>query len=125
MVPTDPATPEKRCKDKDWTVLDDPKEIEKALLHRNRQHFGSAQSTPFTEPPLREEVDFTGASASSQLILQGRCTTDISAIPSALIQKLAIIAPISKIKSELSMSDLVNELKNWNEKTPPRRPGDT
>lgn len=41
-----------------WTTLTVPAEIESALQERNRKHFGQAQGTQFTIPPLRGQLDF-------------------------------------------------------------------
>ena len=54
-----------------WTTVTSPREIEYYLLLRNRQHFGQAQGTPLTIPPLSTELDWSASSLASELILQG------------------------------------------------------
>ncbi|KAG7337498.1 hypothetical protein IV203_017609 [Nitzschia inconspicua] len=45
----------------------EPKNIEAALLKRNRIHFGQAQGTP----PLREKINWSASNDESELILEG------------------------------------------------------
>ncbi|KAG7342331.1 hypothetical protein IV203_007424 [Nitzschia inconspicua] len=55
-VPTDGNFDTNHCKEwTNWTTIDEPKNIEAALLKRNRIHFGWAQGTPPAISPLREK----------------------------------------------------------------------
>jgi hypothetical protein len=42
----------------EWRTITDPMEIEYFLMLRNRLHFGQAQGTPFTVPPLSANLDW-------------------------------------------------------------------
>jgi hypothetical protein len=42
------------------------------LIRRNRKHFGQAQGTPFTVPPLSDDLEFTSMTPSGTLILNGQ-----------------------------------------------------
>jgi hypothetical protein len=47
-----------------------PFEIEHFLMLRNRMHFGQAQGTPFTVPPLSDNLNWTASTPSAEAILQ-------------------------------------------------------
>jgi hypothetical protein len=71
-VPEDPNISPKTCTK--WRTVDCPKEIETFLLERNRQHFGQAQGTPFTIPPISQEINFEASTTTTDLILHGSFT---------------------------------------------------
>jgi hypothetical protein len=86
-VPQDPNVTPKDCTE--WKTLDCPQEIENALLERNKKHFGQAQGTPFTVPPLSQEINFETSTATSELILNGSCThEDLDDMTQLLIDHL-------------------------------------
>jgi hypothetical protein len=64
-----PTDDPKQCND--WTTIDAPAEMTKYLLERNQKHFGQAQGTPFTLPPLSMSIDFIASTHTSNLILTG------------------------------------------------------
>ena len=49
-----------------WEMITDPTAIEYYLQLRNRRHFGQAQGTPFTTPPLSQDLDWGGKYSSSR-----------------------------------------------------------
>ncbi len=59
-----------------WKTVSTPSEIEFFLQMRNRQHFGQAQGTPFTVPPLSQRFDWAANSIESELTLEGNFTSD-------------------------------------------------
>ena len=59
----------KKCND--WKKVEAPKEIEFYLRMRNLKHFGQAQGTPFTVPPLSQRFNWEANTAENELILQG------------------------------------------------------
>jgi hypothetical protein len=71
-IPTDPDIDPKVCQT--WTQIDVPTEILHHLRERNRKHFGQAQGTPFTEPPLSTDLQFTGLGDASSSMLAGDYT---------------------------------------------------
>ena len=69
-VPTDGDFTTANCKQcQDWNLLTDPIEIEKALICRNRPHFGQAHGTFPTQPPFSETIDWAASSPSSDDLL--------------------------------------------------------
>jgi hypothetical protein len=87
----------------------------------NHSQFGQAQGTPFTVPPLSEDLNFDGTTSSTEMILDG--TYDSSGLAditwlviSNLLckSKYAIRAPLTK-----TISDAANlsKIKNWKEST--------
>jgi hypothetical protein len=63
QVPAHPTDNPKDCKD--WITIDAPTAMVKKLQDRKRRHVGQAQGTPFTVPPLSEDLDFNGATSSA------------------------------------------------------------
>jgi hypothetical protein len=57
-IPLRPDTDPKQCND--WQIIDVPSEIVNQLKKRNQLHFGQAHGTPFTVPPLLDQLGFTG-----------------------------------------------------------------
>jgi hypothetical protein len=69
-VPVNPNDDPKTCTR--WKVIDVPTDILLQLIRRNRKHFGQAQGTPFTVPPLSDDLEFTSMTPSGTLILNGQ-----------------------------------------------------
>ncbi len=51
-----------------WKQIDVPTEVLLHLQSRNREHFGQAQGTPFTIPPLKDDLGFRGSGDASTSI---------------------------------------------------------
>jgi hypothetical protein len=45
--------------------------VQAPSINHNHVHFGQAQGTPFTVPPLSEDLTFDGATSSADMILEG------------------------------------------------------
>jgi hypothetical protein len=56
---------------KDWITVDAPNKVVEKLQDRNQVYFGQAQGTPFTIPPLSEDLNFDSATSSADMILEG------------------------------------------------------
>jgi exonuclease III len=118
QVPAQPTDNPKDCSD--WITVDAPAEVVEKLRDRNRKHFGQAHGTPFTIPPLSEDLDFTGATSSADMILEG--TYDASAladITQLVISKMSeskysIRAPLD---TDISEEAYVSKIKSWKEST--------
>ena len=114
-VPQDPNVPPKDCTE--WKTLDCPKEIEQALLERNRKHFGQAQGTPFTVPPLSQEINFEASTATSELILNGSYThEDLDNMTQLLIDHLQRVSAPA-VDSNITAEEFKSKIMNWQEKT--------
>jgi hypothetical protein len=93
-VPLDPQIHPKAATE--WRTIECPKEIEKTLLERNLQHFGQSQGTPWTVPPLSQEVNFEASSAITDLLLNGSYThEDLDDVTELLISHLKRLTPMS------------------------------
>lgn len=68
-IPLHPLDDPKTCTE--WTQVEVPTEILRLLQERNRKHFGQAHGTPFTIPPLAEELGFKGDGKIGDDILHG------------------------------------------------------
>ncbi len=55
----------------EWKKIDVPDEIVKHLLERNQKHFGQANGTPLTCPPLSDILDWSASTETADLILEG------------------------------------------------------
>jgi hypothetical protein len=91
------------------------------LWYRNRSLFGQAQGTPFTVPPLSEDLNIDGATCSStEMILDGTYHSsglaDITrlAISNLRESKYAIRAPLTTTNSNAAY---MSKIKNWKEST--------
>ena len=68
-IPTNPRIDPKLCDT--WQQIDVPTDILYHLRERNRRHFGQAHGTPFTQPPLSTDLEFTGLGDASTSMLAG------------------------------------------------------
>jgi len=117
-VPSDPTTTDyKQCKE--WRSVDAPEEILECLRKRNQSHFGQANGTPFTVPPLSEEVDFTASTITADLILEGRYdTANLDEVTALLVQHMERnVLPVEELANQLSEEEFVGKIKNWSEST--------
>ena len=55
-----------------WETITLPDEIERLLLQRNQIHFGQAEGTPFTRPPLQADIGYKAEGYAVDLVLSGR-----------------------------------------------------
>eukprot|EP00957_Ditylum_brightwellii_P131635 10039535-Ditylum_brightwellii.AAC.1 len=53
----------------EWKTIDLPQEIVHYLKMWSRRHFGQAQGTPFTVPPLSQHFDWSTNSPISESVL--------------------------------------------------------
>jgi hypothetical protein len=90
------------------------------LRDRNCLHFGQAQGTPFTMPPLSKDLDFDGATSSADMILDGTYDSsqlaDITwlVISNLRASKYDIRAPLT---TEIGDDAYTSKIKNWKEST--------
>ena len=55
----------------EWKTINIPSEALSHLQIRNRKHFGQAKGTPFTRPPLLEDLGFCADTLEAQALLDG------------------------------------------------------
>jgi len=117
-VPNDPNADPKTCTQ--WKVIDIPTEILSQLQQRNQKHFGQAQGTPFTVPPLSDDLGFTSMTPSGQLILNGQYdAAHLDASVQLLIQHLEYNARAEthRCKPSINYEAFEGKLKSWREST--------
>ena len=103
----------------EWITITDPAAIEHYLLLRNYQHFGQAYGTPFTLPPLSEDLNWSGTSTSSDEILTGtyhnpsiRCN-----LCQNLLKQCAASVALDGVPAAITSQELQGKIKAWNERT--------
>jgi hypothetical protein len=101
-----------------WTTVTDPTAIEYYLLLRNRLHFGQAEGTPFTVPPLNRDIDWAASSASAAAILAGTYLSTIN-VPQCqeLLRVCQSTSPLDAIPADLSMDSFKGKIRSWKEST--------
>ena len=117
QVPQDSNQLPKECTE--WRTIDTPSEVKQALLHRNQQHFGQAQGTPFTIPPLSEHIDFSASTHYADLILSGEYPTENLDAATALLVKHLQQTSLNHnaVTDQVTDSDFVGKMKTWKEST--------
>jgi hypothetical protein len=71
-VPTDGDYSTDHCKKCDsWQTLDNPTEVQEALQHRNKIHFGQANGTFPTTPQFTDHIDWMASTIKADMILNG------------------------------------------------------
>ena len=119
-VPLDPNADPKAKTTTKWRSIDVPAEIESTLQNRNQKHFGQAQGTPFTIPPLSEMVDFSASTHTANLILDGQFTnkniSDTTQLMISHLKRHAFRNDPPMTESVID-NDFVGKMKVWKEST--------
>ncbi|KAI2498326.1 hypothetical protein MHU86_16196 [Fragilaria crotonensis] len=103
-----------------WQQIDIPSEILHHLRERNKRHFGQAHGTPFTVPPLSEELGFTGQQPAAEAILKGEYSNnDLDDNVSLLLQYLKQTERIAAmpISPTITEDEFRGKLQAWRETT--------
>ena len=99
---------------RDWILVTDLKAIEYYLLLRNRLHFGQAHGTPFTIPPLSEDLDWAASTSTADAVLKGTYRTTLQNHQSQAL----LAACTSRVREHepdalLTMAELIGKLRVW------------
>jgi hypothetical protein len=100
------------------TRINTKADLEKRLYERNRVHFSQAQGTPFTIPPLSDELGFDGATKFGEGVLRGDPIPDTMNIPRSarlLLAELKQVRPA--MDCQLPFEDMVAGFRKWKEAT--------
>jgi hypothetical protein len=98
------------------TRTQQPDELEEILFHRNRRHFAQEDGTPFTRPPLSNQLTFSGISPFGMSVLDGTAPTDdIPASAAAILQELKRIR--LPLPQYMPFNDMISGLTKWREQT--------
>ena len=100
-----------------WETIIVPEAIEKILLERNRNHFGQAEGTPFTNPPLRADVGYKADGYAADLILQGQIEYENMSDATSLLISHLQERTTSKLEGKITKKEVIGKLKNWKETT--------
>jgi exonuclease III len=101
-----------------WKLITLPDEINYYLLLRNQRHFGQAQGTPFTIPPLSDDIDWAASSAASDAILEGTYeTSNLNHLLQAVLRECQYKTPADSISGNVTTEDFLGKFRTWNEKT--------
>ena len=100
-----------------WETITVPEDIERSLMRRNRQHFGQAEGTPFTRPPLQADVGYRGDGYAAELILNGQIDYNNASPGTKLLIHHLQSRTLQKLEGKLTVSEVRGKLKKWKEST--------
>ena len=104
---------------KDWIEETDPRRVEKAIMEQNIKHFGQAENTPFTAPPLKYMQSIRHPMARK--IMEGHAAAleeqMIYLETKQLLCLLALSPGQEDCVSKLDAAAMKKAYKNWKEKT--------
>jgi exonuclease III len=103
--------------DLSWRTVRVPAEIETMLLDRNRRHFGQAQGTPLTCPPISMEVQYNGEGIQAETILEGNYDTTSLEAPTALFINHLQRKSLHTLGNDITTKEVIGKLQTWPEKT--------
>lgn len=97
-----------------------PEVVRHCLQEQNRHHFGQAHGTPFTIPPLSDQLGFTGTSKAQGEMLKG--TYDTSPHPPSVQLLLSHLQHTQEMAEDtsrptISENNFIRKLKVWSEST--------
>jgi hypothetical protein len=104
--------------DSKWRTVKLPANIMHYLRLRNRLHFGQAQGTPFTVPPLQELVDWEASSKTSDLIIEGDySSTKLNTLEQLFINHCQKSSPLDSIDGEIIEAQFISQIRVWRKST--------
>ena len=117
-IPIHPEEDPKKCTE--WQQIDVPSDILAHLQQRNRSHFGQAQGTPFTVPPLMTHLGYCGDGPFSNQVLRGEY--DSSALDENVQLLLSHLEHVQEMlqcpsRPTITESEFIGKLKVWTEST--------
>ena len=117
-VPCDQNEDPKTCTE--WKMIDIPTEILHHLQQRNRRHFGQAHGTPFTIPPLSDDLGFTSDTHHGSMILDGTYdATHLDDSVRTIIQHLqrTTYSQLQPLTPTITQSAYLGKITKWREST--------
>ena len=98
-----------------WKEEHDQEKIEKLLLERNHAHFSQASGTPFTSREMMEALPFTADSSLAEDVLEGKDVEGPTLEATQILRECRKV--IQPDEEELSVEEMKNGFRRWNEKT--------
>jgi hypothetical protein len=118
-IPMDLTDDPKTCDS--WRQIDIPTQVLYHLRVRNQKHFGQAQGTPFTVPPLSTDLGFTGQKQATAQLLAGtyQCDLEKHCNLKVLLEHLKQSQAIANMEHTASITadEMKGKLKVWRELT--------
>jgi hypothetical protein len=114
-----PLNDPKDSKDIIWGEITDPKEVERRLIQRNKEHFQQANGTPFTESPLLDIFGQAGTNQAAEDLYNGiipDLPDTVSTEVKAIINKLAN-KRLPEFDCTITEEDAQGIFKGWKERT--------
>ena len=92
-IPTETSIPwnniPSNLPDDKWKKVENPEDIERCLISRNRAHLSQAQGTPFTIHPLKELLGQDSLTPFGNSLLLGKA--DLTHLPLTSLQKIILV----------------------------------
>ena len=101
-----------------WKTITCPNEIEFYLKLRNRWHFGQAETegTPFTQPAMKEKIDWMSSTYQAELVLEGEYKDlEIDAVSMMLLRNLKQVIPEDIEQKYITAKQFKGKIKAWRE----------
>ena len=99
----------------------DPVEIESLLITRNINHFGQAQGSPFTIPPLSKKLGYEGTNEFAARIINGeQILGDIRGMDRGVQQFLGVLNDRTRTPSfpiDITFEEFMKGFRKWSEDT--------
>ena len=117
-IPVHPDDDPKTCTE--WRTIDVPSEIVEQIQERNKIHFGQAHGSPFTVPPLADDLGFCGDKDGAEAIFRGQYDrTPFAEHVQILLQHLQVTQELIQEQSYPTITDgeFVGKLQVWKEST--------
>ena len=114
-VPDNDADP--KHPDTTWSRVDDIDQLNSLLTKQNKSHFAQAQGTPFTTPPLIDELTHSGVSPTGDEILQGTYRNPSLSPSTQLLIEHMKQRCLDLADQRITVEDLRGVFKTWREST--------
>ena len=91
----------------DWKQVTVPTEIQFLIQLRNRLHFGQASTdkTPFTQPPLSSQLNWSASTGTADLILEGNYTNgDLDTITTLFLDNCTRVTALDSLPLQITLS---------------------
>jgi hypothetical protein len=98
------------------TRIQQPDQLEDILFNRNQKHFSQSDGTPFTRPPLNNQLNFSGVSPFGESVLDGNAfTNNIPDSARAILAELKRVRP--PLLYHMPFHSMITGLSKWREQT--------